>query len=81
MPVGLIGTEQILGNILRLRRTHVTMKIGRAFGPLEMEPTLNRNERRQRMDMMAEEIMMRIAELFPPENRGPYRQIGVHPGL
>ena len=81
LPVGLIGTEQILGNILRLRRTHVTMKIGRAFGPLEMEPTLNRNERRQRMDMMAEEIMMRIAELFPPENRGPYRQIGVHPGL
>jgi 1-acyl-sn-glycerol-3-phosphate acyltransferase len=81
LPVGLIGTEQILGNILRLRRTTVTMKIGRAFGPLELEPTLNKSERRQRMDMMAEEIMIRIAELFPPENRGPYRQLGAHPGL
>jgi hypothetical protein len=27
------------------------------------------------MDLMSEEIMIRIAELFPPENRGPYRTV------
>lgn len=81
LPVGLMGTEQILGNILRLRRTTVTMKIGRAFRPIDVEATLNKNERRQHMELLADEIMLRIAELFPPENRGPYRQLGAHPGL
>ena len=73
LPVGLIGTEQILGNMFRLRRTNVTVRIGEAFGPLQLEPTLGKVERRKRMDLMSEEIMARIAELFPPENRGPYR--------
>ncbi len=75
LPVGLIGTERILGNMLRLRRTNVTVRIGEAFGPLKIEPSLGRLERRRRMDLMSEEIMLRIAELFPPENRGPYRTV------
>lgn len=76
LPVGLLGTEQILQNMMRLRRTTVTVNIGKAFGPIDIQ-SLDKIERRRRMDLLTEEIMMRIAELFPPENRGPYRRAGV----
>jgi len=75
LPVGLIGTEQILGNLVRLRRTDVTMHIGPVFGPLTHSAELPAPERRQRLARLTEQIMYRIAILFPPENRGPYRQV------
>ena len=75
LPVALMGTEKILPNILRWRRTHVTMRIGQPFGPLAAETTLHNNDRRRHLDQLAEQIMQRIALLFPPENRGPYRHV------
>jgi len=66
LPVALLGTEKILPNIMRLRRTNVTIRIGPAFGPLTIEPNLQKSE-----------ILQRIAVLFPPENRGPYRNLNV----
>lgn len=75
LPVALLGTEKILPNILRWRRTDVTMRIGQAFGPLTVEATLRNDDRRRHLDQLAEQIMARIALLFPPENRGPYRHI------
>ena len=77
LPVALLGTEKILPNIMRLRRTNVTIRIGPAFGPLTIEPNLQKSERRHRLDRFAEQIMQRIAMLFPPENRGPYRNLKV----
>lgn len=74
LPVALVGTEKILPNILRFRRTKVTVRIGPVFGPLTVETTLHKTERRQRLDLLAKQIMHRVAVLFPPENRGPYRQ-------
>jgi len=73
LPVALLGTEKILPNILRWRRTPVTVRIGPAFGPLTVETTLQKSERRRRLDQLATLIMQRIALLFPPENRGPFR--------
>ena len=73
LPVGLIGTEQILVNMLRLRRTDVTIHIGPVFGPLDLDPAMDRNEQRQYLGALAEQCMYRVAALFPPENRGPYR--------
>ena len=75
LPVGLIGTERILDNIIRFRRTEVIVSIGQSFGPLDLAPSLNKHERRQHMDLFAQEIMQRIAMLFPPENQGPYREV------
>ena len=75
LPVGLLGTEQILGNLLRLRRADVTLHIEPIFGPLSLAAQLPTPERRRRLDRLAEQIMHRIAALFPPEKRGPYRQI------
>ncbi|MEZ4619441.1 MAG: lysophospholipid acyltransferase family protein [Caldilineaceae bacterium] len=73
LPVALVGTEKILPNILRFRRTSVTVRIGPVFGPLTVETTLQKSERRRRLDQLAQQIMHRVALLFPPENRGPYR--------
>lgn len=75
LPVALLGTEKILPNIMRFRRTNVTIRIGAAFGPLVVEPNLQKNERRRRLERLAEQIMHRVALLFPPENRGPYRNL------
>ena len=74
LPVGLMGTEKVLSNMFRFRRTNVTVRVGEAFVAIETEPNLDRVQRRKHMNQMSEEIMMRIAELFPPEKRGPYRR-------
>ncbi len=74
LPIGLIGTEQILNNLLRWKRTRVTLRIGPAFGPLTLDPNLHGRAKRQRLDNLADMIMQQLARLFPPENRGPYRQ-------
>jgi 1-acyl-sn-glycerol-3-phosphate acyltransferase len=79
LPVGLLGTEKIVSSFLNWRRilfwqrTEVTLAIGPAFGPLKLDPSLHGPAKRQHLDEMADIIMQHVAELFPPENRGPYR--------
>lgn len=77
LPVGLIGTERILNNIRNWRRTPVTVRIGPAFGPLQIDPQLTGRARRQRLDELADAMMQRIAILFPPENRGYYQKMNL----
>ena len=77
LPVGLLGTERVYRNMLRFRRTPVTMRIGQPFGPLQIDPTLRGKARRQRLDELADLMMQQIAALFPPESRGPYSNIEV----
>jgi 1-acyl-sn-glycerol-3-phosphate acyltransferase len=72
LPIAFLGTEQILANIRRLKRTKVTMRIGPVFGPLVIDQTLRGPARRQRLDEYGDEMMRHIAALMPPENRGPY---------
>lgn len=75
LPIGLIGTQKILDNLVRWRRTQVTLTIGPAFGPFTLDPTLQGRAKRQRLDKLADMIMQHVAALFPPENRGPYRHV------
>jgi 1-acyl-sn-glycerol-3-phosphate acyltransferase len=77
LPVGILGTERILDNIGRFRRTSITLRIGPVFGPFQMEPGLRGPARRQRLDELADFMMQRIAALMPPENRGPYRNVEI----
>lgn len=74
LPVGLMGTEKVLSNMIRLRRTNVTVRVGKAFLAIEAEQNMDRVQRRKHLDEMSDEIMVRIADLFPPEKRGPYRR-------
>jgi 1-acyl-sn-glycerol-3-phosphate acyltransferase len=73
LPTVFLGTEKIMGNVRRLRRTPVRMIIGPVFGPLVIDAALPKAQRRERLDEMGHEMMRHMAALVPPENRGPYR--------
>jgi 1-acyl-sn-glycerol-3-phosphate acyltransferase len=73
LPVALMGSHQIMDNLKRWRRTPITIRIGPVFGPLTLDPTAKGQARRQQMDDLADEMMRHIAVLFPPENRGYYK--------
>jgi 1-acyl-sn-glycerol-3-phosphate acyltransferase len=72
LPVAIIGSEKIVDNLPRLRRTPITFRIGPVFGPLVIDESLRGPERRAQLDHLTDEMMIHIAKLFPPERRGPY---------
>ena len=72
LPIAILGSDQILANMRRLKRTKVSMHIGPVFGPLTLDPALRGPARRQQLDAYGDEMMHHIAALMPPENRGPY---------
>jgi 1-acyl-sn-glycerol-3-phosphate acyltransferase len=70
LPMGFDGLPEIFPRLGRGRRARVTARIGKPFGPFE--PAKDRKKRRQHLDEIGHEIMGRIAELIPPEQRGHY---------
>jgi 1-acyl-sn-glycerol-3-phosphate acyltransferase len=76
IPVGATGTEDrlFLGNLKRLRRTPVRVRIGEPFSL----PQLPTEGRELALQADTTEIMCRIAALLPAENRGVYAD---HPRL
>jgi 1-acyl-sn-glycerol-3-phosphate acyltransferase len=72
LPVSILGAEQVMVNLRRLRRTKVTIRIGPVFGPLGGDPGLRGQARRERLDELGDLLMQKIAAQMPPENRGPY---------
>ncbi len=75
LPVAILGTEKILVNLRRLRRTQVRIRVGRPFGPLSIPDDTPRRQRRQRFDSLTQDTMRQIAALLPPANRGPYQDV------
>jgi len=69
VPVALAGTEDkvILGNLKRLRRSHIVVRAGAAF----RLPALPR-EGREALKQYTDEIMCRIAVLLPEKYHGVY---------
>ena len=72
LPTACLGTERILLNLRRLRRTPVRLIIGPVFGPLVVDESLSKAERRAQLDELGHEMMRHMAALLPPENRGPF---------
>ena len=72
LPIAFLGTEKIIGNMKRLRRTKVKMIIGRPFGPLTLDASLRGAARRRCLDELGDVMMRHLAALMPPKNRGPY---------
>jgi 1-acyl-sn-glycerol-3-phosphate acyltransferase len=67
VPVAITGTEQIVRNLRRLRRTDVRVVVGVPFRlPEEGRP------RGEQLDAYTDLIMRRIAELLPEAYRGAY---------
>ena len=76
VPVAITGTEDktILGNLKRLRKSHVTLTGGKSF----IVPPLPNSERDAALQNYTDEIMCRIAALLPERYRGVYVE---HPRL
>jgi len=76
VPVAITGTEDknLLGNLKRLRRGHITLTAGQAFSL----PPLPRENRDETLKRYTDEIMCHIAALLPEKYRGVYAH---HPRL
>ena len=68
VPVGIIGTGQLVGKWWFLRRPRITLNIGQPFTLSSFHDRLSKEETAR----MTHEIMMHIAGLLPQEYRGPY---------
>jgi 1-acyl-sn-glycerol-3-phosphate acyltransferase len=72
LPIGFDGLIDVFPLLRRGKRAHVTVRIGKPFGPFRV--TGRGRERRRQLDEIGHEIMRRIAELIPPERRGYYSE-------
>ncbi len=71
LPVAHWGGEKFLRNLPRLRRTDFHIRVGKPF-KLELDGVKMTREVRQQI---ADEMMLRLAELLPPEYRGEYEKV------
>lgn len=71
LPIVHWGGEKFLRNLARLKRTDFHIRVGEPF-KLELDGVKVTREMRQQI---ADEMMMRIAELMPPEYRGEYEKV------
>jgi len=70
LPVGLVGMTEVFPSLKRGRRAKIQVNIGKPFGPFKAE---GRGQHlRDQLDEIGHEIMRRIAELIPEEQRGHY---------
>ncbi len=73
LPIAITGTEKIYGAWRRWRRPRVTVTIGQAF---HLPPVaLKGAGRHEVLRQAADEIMLHIARLLPPEYRGVYAEL------
>lgn len=71
LPTATYGQERFRSNLRQLRRTEVNIAIGHGF---YLNPGDGRVTHEMRQEM-TDEIMMQIAALLPPENRGVYSDV------
>ncbi len=69
-----MGTETMMSNLLRLRRSRLVVHIGAPF----LLPPLQENERSKGLRRNTDEIMCRIAAMMPTTYHGAYAD---HPRL
>lgn len=74
VPVGLVGTERAIHDLLHFRRPRMKA----VFGPAFTVPPLDRGDREAQMQKWTDELMCRIAVLLPESYRGAYAD---HPRL
>ncbi|TLN23557.1 1-acyl-sn-glycerol-3-phosphate acyltransferase [bacterium] len=73
LPVGVVGsTGEFLKQVLALKRPALEMRIGRPFRLPRLDPSSS--GRREALQRNSDLVMLRIAELLPPDYRGIYAQ-------
>ena len=74
LPVGIIGSDKIYRNWMRLRRPPIIVNVGESY----ILPDIGKEDRQAWILRCTDEIMCRIAALLPPEYHGHYTD---HPRL
>lgn len=74
LPVAVLGTEQTKGQLKLSNRVPITIRYGKPFGPLEIDPKLKGQEKRDKMEALGHEMMLNLARLFPTEKQGAFRE-------
>jgi 1-acyl-sn-glycerol-3-phosphate acyltransferase len=75
LPIAFMGTEDLLTNLRRLRRTDVQVRIGPVFGPFAVPAGARGQARRKALADLTQLLMWQIARLMPAERRGPYQSL------
>lgn len=70
LPIGLVGTEKILAQARRFKRTRIEIRIGKKIGPFERPPELRGRAKRAYLSWVLQRIMNQIAAMLPSDNRG-----------
>lgn len=68
VPVGIVGSDRIFADLLKLRRARVTMR----FGPPASYPPIDPERRSESLREMTDDIMCRIGALLPDAMHGFY---------
>jgi 1-acyl-sn-glycerol-3-phosphate acyltransferase len=68
VPIGVSGAEKVMNNLKHLRRSKVTVNVGKAF-------KLKKGIRRNQYEKAADEMMYQLAPLVAPELRGAYADL------
>ncbi len=68
LPVALLHTATAFGELLRLRRPHMVMKVGPAFSVPPLAPA----NRSAQLERITEDMMLRLAAMLPAARRGVY---------
>jgi 1-acyl-sn-glycerol-3-phosphate acyltransferase len=68
VPAAITGTEQMIDNVLRLRRTKLTVRFGKPF----KLPPVDEDDRTAWLREQTDDLMCHIASLLPPSYRGVY---------
>lgn len=68
LPVALLHTATAFGELKRLRRPHMVMKVGPAFTVPPLQPA----NRSAQLERITEEMMLRLAAMLPAARRGVY---------
>ena len=68
LPMAIWGTEQVISNLKRLRRSTIHVRLG----PMIQLPEGRANT--QQLEEYTDQLMLTIARILPPEYRGVYRE-------
>jgi len=74
VPVAIVGTEDGMSKLLRLKRPRITAEYGKPIIP----PKLDRSNREGQLQYLTDEVMCRIAAMMPQKYHGFYAD---HPRL
>ena len=74
VPVAIVGTEDGMSKLLRLKRPRITAEYGKPIIP----PKLDRSNREGQLQNLTDEVMCRIAVMMPQKYHGFYAE---HPRL